>query len=458
MNNPIDAFPTSTRNRDISYHLHPYTNAVKHKEVGPLIIERGEGIYVYDENGKRYIEGMAGLWSVAVGFNEARLVETATRQMQKLPFYHTFTHKANNPSIALAEKLVQLTDGAMSGVFFTNSGSEANDTVIKMVWYYNNALGRTDKKKIIARKRAYHGVTVASASLTGLAPNHKGFDLPLPQMKHVTTPHFYREGRPGETEEEFASRLAAELDAFIQQEGPETVAAFIGEPVMGAGGVLVPPATYWEKIQAVCRKHDVLLVADEVITGFGRLGTLFGSHKFNIQPDIMVVSKQLTSSYMPLAAILMNEQVHKTITEYTGELGVFGHGYTTSGNPVSTAVALENIRIIEERGLVENAARMGELLQSSLGALRDHPLVGEVRGTGLIAAVELVADKANRQPFDPLGRVGAMVAEHAQTRGLILRNIQDSMAFCPPLIINEEQVGELVSTFTAALNEVAAKV
>ncbi|NLC35901.1 MAG: aminotransferase class III-fold pyridoxal phosphate-dependent enzyme, partial [Alcaligenaceae bacterium] len=286
MNNPIDAFPTDTRSRDISYHLHPYTNAVKHKEVGPLVIERGEGIYVYDEHGKRYIEGMAGLWSVAVGFNEARLVETATQQMQKLPFYHTFTHKANNPSIALAEKLVQLTEGTMSGVFFTNSGSEANDTVIKMVWYYNNALGRTNKKKIIARKRAYHGVTVASASLTGLAPNHKGFDLPLPQMKHVTTPHLYREGQPGETEEAFASRLAAELDAYIQQEGPETVAAFIGEPVMGAGGVLVPPATYWEKIQAVCRKHDVLLVADEVITGFGRLGTLFGSQKFNIQPDI----------------------------------------------------------------------------------------------------------------------------------------------------------------------------
>jgi len=455
MNMPIDTLPIDARDRDISYHLHPYTNAVKHKEIGPLVIERGEGVHVYDNQGKRYIEGMSGLWSVAVGFNETRLVEAATRQMRKLPFYHTFSHKANTPSIELAEKLVQLTDGAMSGVFFTNSGSEANDTVIKMVWYYNNALGRPEKKKIIARQRAYHGVTVASASLTGLAPNHKGFDLPLPRMKHVTTPNFYREGRPGETEEAFASRLAAELDELIQQEGPETVAAFIGEPVMGAGGVIVPPAGYWEKIQAVCRKHDVLVVADEVITGFGRLGTLFGSQKYNIQPDIMVLSKQLTSSYLPLAAVLMNQQVHQVITEYTGELGVFGHGYTTSGHPASSAVALENIRLIEERGLVENAARMGEVLQSSLRALSDHPLVGDVRGTGLIAAVELVADKASRQPFDPLGRAGAKVVENAQERGLILRAIQDTIAFCPPLIITEAQIGDMVGKFAEALDHAA---
>lgn len=457
MNTLTDTFSADTRNRDISYHLHPYTNAVKHKEVGPLVIERGEGIYVYDDQGQRYIEGMAGLWSVAVGFNESRLIDAAHRQMQKLPFYHTFTHKANTPSIELAEKLVQFTDGAMSGVFFTNSGSEANDTVIKMVWYYNNALGRPQKKKIIARKRGYHGVTVASASLTGLAPNHKGFDLPLPQMRHVGTPHLYREGLPNETEEAFATRLAAELDALIQSEGPETVAAFIGEPVMGAGGVIVPPATYWAKIQEVCRKHDVLLIADEVITGFGRLGTLFGSQKFDIQPDIMVVSKQITSSYLPLAAVLMSERVRQVITEYTGALGVFGHGYTTSGHPVSTAVALENIRIIEERGLVENAARMGDVLQASLRGLAEHPLVGEVRGLGLIAAVELVADKATRQPFDPLGRAGAKVVEHAQARGLIVRGIQDSIAFCPPLIIDEAQIGDLVERFSDALEAAAAE-
>src|SRR5690606_38223681 len=246
---------SSTQTRDINYHLHPYTNAVKHQQIGPRIIERGEGIYVYDDQGKQYIEGMAGLWSVAVGFNESRLVEAAQRQMQKLPFYHTFTHKTHTPSIELAEKLVQLTDGSMSHAFFTNSGSEANDTVIKMIWYYNNALGRSQKKKIIARNKGYHGVTVAAASLTGLAPNHKGFDLPLPQMKHTTCPHFYREGLPGETEEAFATRMAQDLEALILREGPDTIAAFIGEPVMGAGGVIVPPASYWDKIQAVCRKY-----------------------------------------------------------------------------------------------------------------------------------------------------------------------------------------------------------
>src|SRR5690606_34901871 len=370
------------------------------------------------------------------------------------PFYHTFSHKSHTPSVELAEKLVQLTEGRMRTAFFTNSGSEANDTVIKMVWYYNNALGRTEKKKIIARARGYHGVTVASASLTGLAPNHRGFDLPLSKMKHVSCPHFYREAGEGETEAMFATRMADELEAMILREGPETVAAFIGEPVMGAGGVIVPPETYWDKIQAVCRKYDVLLIADEVITGFGRLGTMFGSQKFDIQPDIMVLSKQITSSYQPLAAVLLGEKVHSVIARYSGELGVFGHGYTASGHPVATAVALENICIIEERGLVENAARSGEVLQSSLRALAGHPMVGEVRGTGLIAAVELVADKQTKRPFDPLGKAGAAVFERAHAHGLIVRGIQDSIAFCPPLIITEDQVRDMVERFVRTLEDV----
>mgnify|MGYP003582841260 CR=1 FL=1 len=443
-----------TQARDISYHLHPYTNAIKHQQIGPRIMERGEGIYVFDDQGKQYIEGMAGLWSVAVGFNEQRLVDAASRQMSKLPFYHTFTHKTHTPSIELAEKLVQSTKGQMSHAFFTNSGSEANDTVIKMVWYYNNALGRTQKKKIIARNKGYHGVTVASASLTGLAPNHRGFDLPLAQMKHTSCPHFYREGRPNETEEAFATRLAAELEELILREGPDTIAAFIGEPIMGAGGVIVPPSTYWDKIQAVCRKYDLLIIADEVITGFGRLGTMYGSEKYNIQPDIMVLSKQITSSYLPLAAVLLNEKVHSVIAEQSGQLGTFGHGYTTSGHPVATAVALENIKIIEEKGLVENAARMGAVLQSSLRAMSDHPLMGEVRGVGLIAAVELVADKASRRAFEPLGKAGAAVYERAHDHGLIVRGIQDSIAFCPPLIITENQVRDMVGRFADTLDEV----
>ena len=445
---------SAIQNRDIHYHLHPYTNAVKHQEVGPRVIERGEGIYVFDDQGNKYIEGMAGLWSVAVGFNEQRLVKAATRQMAKLPFYHTFSHKSHTPSVELAEKLVQLPEGRMRTAFFTNSGSEANDTVIKMVWYYNNALDRPEKKKIIARNRGYHGVTVASASLTGLAPNHRGFDLPLPAMKHTTCPHYYREGRPGETEEDFATRMADDLEALILREGPETVAAFIGEPVMGAGGVIIPPSTYLDKIQAVCRKYDMLVIADEVITGFGRLGTFFGSEKYDIQPDIMVLSKQITSSYLPLAAVLLNDKVNSVITQHSGELGTFGHGYTASGHPVTTAVAIENLNIIQEKGLVENAAHTGQVLQSALQALRDHPLVGEVRGTGLIAAVELVADKESRRPFDPLGSVGAAVYERAHEHGLIVRGIQDSIAFCPPLIITEDQVRDMVARFATTLDEV----
>lgn len=445
---------SSAQNRDINYQLHPYTNAVTHKKIGPRIIERGEGIYVYDDQGNRYLEAMAGLWSVAVGFGESRLVEAATRQLNKLPFYHTFTHKSHTPSIELAEKLVGYTQGRMSTAFFTNSGSEANDTVIKLVWYYNNALGRTAKKKIIARKRGYHGVTVASASLTGLPGNHRDFDLPLPQMKHTTCPHFYREGLPGESEEDFATRMAADLEALIQQEGPDTVAAFIGEPVMGAGGVIVPPSTYWAKIQAVCRKHDILVIADEVITGFGRLGTMFGSDAFGIEADIMVLSKQLTSSYQPLAAVLLSPAVASVISNHSGELGTFGHGYTTSGHPVATAVALENLNIIEERNLVENSAKTGALMQASLRELADHPLVGEVRGMGLIAGIELVADKATRRPFDPLGKMGAALYEQAHNNGLIVRGIQDTIAFCPPLIITPAQVHDMMDRFRKTLDEI----
>lgn len=440
--------------RDIAYQLHPDTNITKHAKIGAHIIERGDGIYVFDNKGNRYIEGMAGLWSVAVGFNEPRLCEAATRQMQKLPYYHIFRHKTHTPSIDLAEKLINFTDGKMASAFFTNSGSEANDTVVKMVWYYNNALGRTNKKKFIARNRGYHGVTVASASLTGLPAYHRGFDLPLPQIKHTSCPSFYQEGYLGESEEDFSSRMAADLEALIQEEGPETVAAFIGEPIMGAGGVIMPPKTYWDKIQAVCKKYDILIVADEVVTGFGRLGTMFGSDMFNITPDIMVLSKQLTSSYQPLAAVLMSEKIRSVIHRQIDEFGSFGHGYTTSGHPVAAAVAIENLNIIEDRNLIQNAATTGKVLQHCLRELSDHPLVGDVRGVGLIAGVELVADKDKRTKFDPWGKVGMAVYEQAHHNGLIVRSIQDTIAFCPPLIITPEQVNDMVSRFATTLDDV----
>ncbi|RRH88234.1 aspartate aminotransferase family protein [Mesorhizobium tamadayense] len=443
----------STAARDIAHQLHPYTNAIRHEAIGPVVIERGEGVYVYDDQGRRYLEGLAGLWSVAVGFGEKRLVEAAKRQLEKLPYYHIFSHKSHMPSIALAEKLAEMTPGDLSHVFFTNSGSEANDTVVKLLWYYNNACGRPKKKKFLAREQAYHGITVASGSLTGLPNNHRDFDLPAIPVRHLTCPHYYRFGQEGETEAQFVDRLIGELEAVIAEEGAETIAAFIGEPLMSAGGVIPPPNQYWERVQAVCRCNDILIVADEVITGFGRLGTMFGSEHYNIQPDVLVLSKQINSSYQPLAAVVISDAIYKAVADNTGKIGTFGHGYTGSGHPVATAVALENIAIIEERHLVENAARMGRVLQSRLAALADHPLVGEVRGAGLIAGVELVADKSTKAKFDEPGRVGAYVFHRAHDHGLVVRAITDTIAFCPPLIITEDQIEELVSAFERTLED-----
>ena len=448
--------PNSIYARDVEYVLHPVTNARKHEEIGPIVIDRGEGIYVYDDLGNRYIEALAGLWSVAVGFGEKRLVEAASRQMAKLPYYHTFSHKTNEPSVELAERLVKMTPARLRRAFFTNSGSEANDSVIKMVWYYNNARGLRQKKKFISRINAYHGITIASGSLTGLPTNHRDFDLPFVPVRHVTCPHHYRYAEQGETEEAFADRLASELEAVILEEGPETVAAFIGEPLMGAGGVLPPPATYWEKIQAVCRQYDVLIVADEVINGFGRLGTMFACDYYGIDPDIMVLSKQITSSYQPLAAVMISHELYEGIADNTGRIGTFGHGFTASGHPVPAAVALENLKIIEEKNLVENARRVGEVMQDELRALADHSLIGEVRGVGLIAGVELVADKVTKAKFNPVGKVGAQVFSRAHENGLIIRAIGDTIAFCPPLIITEDQVREMVGRFKVTLDETAA--
>lgn len=445
----------STAARDIAHQLHPYTNAVRHAETGPIVIEKGEGIYVFDDEGNRYIEALAGLWSVAVGFGERRLVDAAARQLEKLPYYHTFAHKSHTPSIDLAEKLASITPAGLNHVFFTNSGSEGNDTVIKLVWYYNNALGRPNKKKFLARTQAYHGVTVAAASLTGLPNNHRDFDLPAIPVRHLTCPHFYRFGLPGETEAEFVDRLAGELETVIAEEGADTIAAFIGEPLMSAGGVIPAPAGYWQKVQEICRRHDILVVADEVITGFGRLGTPFGSDYYGIQPDLMTLSKQITSSYQPLAAVMISDDVYKVVAENSGKIGTFGHGYTASGHPVATAVALENLAIIEERDLIGNAARMGEIMQQRLGELRSHELVGEVRGAGLIAGVELVADKETKAFFEQRGKVGAYVFARAHQHGLIVRNILDTLAFCPPLIITEAEIDAMVAAFRRTLDDTA---
>ncbi len=441
-------------NDDIRYHLHPYTNARKHQEQGPLVIAKGDGVYVEDIHGKRYIEAMAGLWSVALGFSEQRLVDAAMRQFKELPFYHQFTHKTHEMAAQFAKQLIDACPIPMSKVFFTNSGSEANDTVVKLLWYRSNALGQPQRKKIISRLRGYHGVTVASASLTGLIPNHKGFDLPIAGILHTSCPHYWRDGKDGETEEQFASRMAQDLEDMILREGADTIAAFIAEPVMGAGGVIVPPATYWEKIQAVLKKYDILFVADEVICGFGRTGNMFASTTFNLQPDIMVLSKQISSSYQPLSAILLNDKVFEPIADESNKLGTLGHGFTAGGHPVAVAVGIENLNIIQERNLVEHAAKVGEHMLKRLNELADHPMVGEVRGVGLIAAVELVADKATKKGLETPAQLGLAVSKEMQDNGVIVRNIADAIAFCPPLIITEEQVDVMVDTLRAAIDKV----
>jgi 4-aminobutyrate---pyruvate transaminase len=447
----VTALPNSLAARDIAYYFHPATNARRHEAIGPTVIQRGQGIHVYDDQGKEYIEGLAGLWSVAVGFGEERLVAAAAAQMRELPYYHSFSHKSHPSAIALAERLVKMAPGAMSKAHFTSSGSEANDLAIKMIWYFNNALGRPEKKKIIARQRGYHGVSIASASLTGLPAFHREFDLPLPMMRHVSCPHYWRFGAAGESEEDFATRLAKELEDMILAEGPETVAAFFGEPLMGAGGVIIPPRTYWEKIQAVCRRYEILIVADEVITGFGRTGRMFGSQTFGITPDILVVSKALTSSYIPLSALVFSDAIYQVLADNSAKLGVFAHGFTASGHPVATAVALENLNIIEERDLAGNAARLAPQFAARLQALAAHPYVGEARAIGLIGALDIVADKTSKAAFEKPGIVGARIAELAQEEGLIIRAIGDIIAFCPPLIIDAKQIDEMFDRFARAL-------
>ena len=448
----MDTRPNSDEARDIRVNLHPYTNARKHQQTGPLILERGEGVHVWDNHGQRYIEAMAGLWSVGVGFSEPRLVEAARRQLEKLPYYHSFSHKSHGPLIDLAEHLVEIAPVPMSKVFFTNSGSEANDTAMKLIWYRANAMGEPARKKIISRKRGYHGVTIASASLTGLPYNHASFDLPIAGVLHTGCPHYYKEAQPGESEDDFTTRLARELEEMILAEGPETIAAFFGEPVMGAGGVVVPPDGYWAKIQEVLRRYDILLVADEVICGLGRTGRLWGSETYEIVPDMLVTSKQLSSSYQPIAALLMNERVFEPIADETNRLGTLGHGYTAGGHPVAAAVALENLHIIEERGLVANAAQTGAYMQRRLREFAGHDIVGEVRGVGLIAAMELLPQEGAAP-----GAAGAAMNAALLEQGVISRNMVDAIGFCPPMIITKAQIDEIVGAVGRALDTVAAR-
>lgn len=442
--------------RDRRFYLNPFTNLVAKETQEHLVISRGRGVYVYDESGREYIEGMSGLWCVSLGWSEERLVEAATRQMRELPYYHSFTGKLPDVTVELAEKLMEIAPSPLGKVVFANSGSESNDTAVKVAWYYNNQLGRPEKKKIISRMRGYHGVTVISGSMTGLAYAQSGFDLPMSRVIHTDCPHHYRHAEPGESEDAFAARLARNIDELIQKEGPETVAAFIAEPIQGAGGVIVPPETYFRHVQPVLKKHDVLMIADEVICGFGRTGNMFGSQTLGIEPDMMVVAKQLSSGYQPISGLLLSDQIYNTLRDASGKLGMFGHGYTYSGHPVPAAVALETLKIYEERNMVERVRELAPVLQDGIRQFAEHPMIGHVRGMGLIGAVELVKNKATKEQYDPSQKAAATLVSYAQKHGLIVRALpMDAVAFCPPLIIEPSQIEEMLARFALALDDTA---
>jgi len=442
--------------QDIDHLFHPATDLSGHRQSGPIIWSKGEGVHVWDDQGRSYLEGMAGLWCTALGYGEKELAKTAAEQMETLCYGPLFAGRSNEPSIRLASRLSRWVpiDGAR--FLFGCSGSDANDAQIKLVHYYFNAIGQPQKKKILSRGTAYHGVTIATAALTGLPAFHRHFDLPMDGVIHLESPHYYRHGRPGESEADFVERCGQELESVIEREGADTIGAMIAEPLMGAGGVVLPPEGYWARVMPVLEQHDILLIDDEVVCAFGRTGNDFGCQTYNIKPTTMTMAKALSSAYQPISAVAVPPFMYEAIEEAAGGVGLFAHGLTYSGHPVAAAVADRNLELMEERGVMAHAARMGELLQRKLAPLADHPLVGDYRGIGLIAGLELAEDKAERRPFDPALKIGFRVAAACLEAGLVVRAIPgDVIAICPPLIIDEAQIGELVSKLEQGLDKVA---
>ncbi len=426
---------------DAAHHWHPFSDTKALNAEGSRVITRAEGVHVFDSEGRRILDGMAGLWCVNIGYGRKELAEAAYRQMLELPFYNIFFKTTHPAATELAARIAELAPPGMSRVFFAGSGSEANDTVLRLVRRYWDVMGRPTKKTVIARWNAYHGSTVASASLGGMKPMHAQGDLPIPGIAHVRQPYWFGEGR-GTDPDEFGLLCARAIEEKILELGPENVAAFIGEPVQGAGGVIVPPASYWPEVQRICRRHDVLLVADEVICGFGRLGAWFGSQRLGIEPDLMPIAKGLSSGYAPIGGVVVGDRVGDAVVESGGE---FNHGYTYSGHPVSCAVAAENLRIMREEGVVERVREVAEPRFTRRWAeLGDHPLVGEARSIGLMGALELVADKATLAPFAKEGETGLTCREFCFREGLIMRAVRDTMIVSPPLVISEGEIDELV--------------
>lgn len=445
---------SNTQTRDMASLLHPFTNLPLLRENGPLVIERGQGVFVYDGSGRDYLEAMSGLWCTALGWGENELAETAANQMRKLSFGHIFGGKSHEPAIALAEKLKEMAPMPVGKVFFANSGSEANDSQIKFLWYAANARGQHTRKKIIARDRAYHGVTLAAASLTGLGSFHKSFDLPFDFTVRVECPHYWKNALAGESEEQYSARLARDLEATILREGPDTIAAMFVEAVMGAGGAMVPPKGYFEAITLVLAKYDIKLIDDEVICGFGRTGTPFGCQTMGYQPDSLSIAKALSSAYIPISAVLLSPELTDIIEEEATRIGGLWHAFTYSAHPVAAAVALKTLEIYERRDTFGHVRNVAPTFIQRLHALCDHPLVGEARGVGLIGGIELVADKTAKRNFDAARMVGATCAQFCQDEGVIVRPLMnDRIALCPPLVITDSEINELFDRLERGLNK-----
>jgi 4-aminobutyrate---pyruvate transaminase len=453
----VNYIPNSIAARDVASLVHMQTNLRKHQQEGPLVITRGEGCRVFDDCGRDYIESVAGLWCASLGFNSERLAKVACEQMRKLGYYHLYRHRSTEPAIELAEQLLRIAPVPMARVVFQCSGSEANDTAIKLAWYYWNAVGQPQRTKIIARQMAYHGNTCAAVSLSGKPDMHAGFGLPFACFKHTDFPHYYRGHEAGETELEYSTRMARSLEALIQAEGPDTIAAFFAEPVMGAGGAILPPQGYFEKIHEVLRRHDILFVTDEVICGFARTGEMWGSQTFGIRPDMLTSAKALSAAMQPISAVLVNDRIHEAMLAQSDRFGNFAHGFTYAGHPVAAAVALEVQKIYAEMDIVGRARRLGPVLQSRLGRLKAHPLVGDVRGVGLILGMELMRDGEKRIPFAAELKVGGRIDAAAMRHGLILRVVGDRLVFAPPLVVEANEIEEIGQRLERALDDVAAE-
>ena len=455
MNNPASTHNLTAewQATDARHHLQPFTDYKDLHARGATIITRADGVYIWDSTGKKLLDGMAGLWCVNIGYGRKELQAAASRQMLELPYYNTFFQTSHPPALGLAQLLSEVTPPQFNRVFFVNSGSEANDTVIRAVRRYWQVVGSPSKSVIISRRNAYHGSTMGGASLGGMASMHKQGGLPIPDIEHVGQPHWYLEG--GDlAPEEFGIKVARELEQKIEQLGENRVAAFIGEPIQGAGGVVMPPSTYWPEIQRICRERNILLVADEVITGFGRTGKWFGSERLGIEADVMSIAKGLSSGYLPIGGVMFSDRVADALI---GDGGEFQHGFTYSGHPVSCAVAAENVRLLREEKIVEHVdVDTGPYFQARLAELAEHPLVGEVRGTGLIAGIQLAKDKQTRTRFDSPSDVGSICKQHAIADGLVMRAVEDSMVLSPPLIITRAQIDELVDKARKSLDATAS--